>query len=232
VYVWSKNSECSGFQRTTILTVGVNGSGSHAVASESACSYRNGQGSRAAGARAARQPRLRPQQARKSLRPTDSTQADSAAGAPRAAQSRAQSVERAGRWKPRQGWLRPLDADEGPKRRISIGVHRYRAIWPGQMMANKSCKSQGSYALTSLNRTRSIRRKIPAYETIFRRFAELGLSRTVADEFDVRGAVGARRASSNAPLPQNAYRTRSPEGDSRWRYGRVDRGGNFALIDD
>jgi hypothetical protein len=45
VYVWSKNSECSGFQRTTILTVGVNGSGSHAVASESACSYRNGQGS-------------------------------------------------------------------------------------------------------------------------------------------------------------------------------------------
>ncbi len=32
------------------------------------------------------------------------------------------------------------------------------------------------------------------------------------------------------PCPH--YRIRSPKGDSRWRYGRADRGGNFALIDD
>ncbi len=60
----------------------------------------------------------------------------------------------------------------------------------------------------------------------------LGLARTAADDFDVGGAVRALRATWNGSLPQGAYRIRSPEGDSRWRYGRVDRGGDFALIDD
>lgn len=60
----------------------------------------------------------------------------------------------------------------------------------------------------------------------------LGLARTAADDFDVGGAVRALRATWNGSLPQGAYRIRSPEGDSRWRYGRVDRSGDFALIDD
>ena len=60
----------------------------------------------------------------------------------------------------------------------------------------------------------------------------LGLARTADDDFDVDAAVRALQATWNGPLPQGAYRTRSPEGDSRWRYGRVDRGGNFTLVDD
>jgi hypothetical protein len=60
----------------------------------------------------------------------------------------------------------------------------------------------------------------------------LGLARTTAEDFDVDAAVRALQATWNGPLPEGAYRTRSPEGDSRWRYGRVDRRGSFALIDD
>jgi hypothetical protein len=58
------------------------------------------------------------------------------------------------------------------------------------------------------------------------------LARIADDDFDVLAAVRALRATWNGSLPQGACRTRSPEGDSRWRYGRVDRGGSFALIDD
>jgi len=60
----------------------------------------------------------------------------------------------------------------------------------------------------------------------------LGLARTSGDEFDVGAAVRALQATWSSSLPQGAYRTRSPEGESRWRYGRVDRSGNFALLDD
>jgi hypothetical protein len=60
----------------------------------------------------------------------------------------------------------------------------------------------------------------------------LGLARTAADDFDIVTAVRALQATWKGSLPEGAYRTRSPEGDSRWRYGRVDRSGNFALMDD
>jgi hypothetical protein len=60
----------------------------------------------------------------------------------------------------------------------------------------------------------------------------LGLSRTSADEFDVDQAAEALRATWGGPLPPGAYRVRSPEGASRWRYARVGRGGEFVLVDE
>lgn len=60
----------------------------------------------------------------------------------------------------------------------------------------------------------------------------LGLSRTGAEVFDPDAAAEALKATWNGPLPPGSYRVRSPEGESRWRYARVDRDGEFILIDD
>jgi hypothetical protein len=60
----------------------------------------------------------------------------------------------------------------------------------------------------------------------------LGLARSGDDGFDVAAAVRALQATWGGSLPAGTYRLRSPEGDSRWRYGRVDRGGSFALVDE
>jgi hypothetical protein len=59
----------------------------------------------------------------------------------------------------------------------------------------------------------------------------LGLSRSASDAFDVAAGVRALEATWNGPLPDGSYRVRSPEGDSRWRYARVDKSGAFRLID-
>ena len=60
----------------------------------------------------------------------------------------------------------------------------------------------------------------------------LGLSRTGTEDFDVDAAATALQATWAGPLPAGAYRVRSPEGDSRWRYARVGRNGEFVLIDE
>jgi hypothetical protein len=60
----------------------------------------------------------------------------------------------------------------------------------------------------------------------------LGLARTGGGAFDVEAAVTALQATWDGPLPAGAYRVRSPEGASRWRYARVDRAGAFALVDE
>lgn len=59
----------------------------------------------------------------------------------------------------------------------------------------------------------------------------LGLSRSAGDVFDVAAGVRALEATWKGPLPDGSYRVRSPEGDSRWRYARVDKTGAFQLID-
>jgi hypothetical protein len=60
----------------------------------------------------------------------------------------------------------------------------------------------------------------------------LGLSRSADDVFDVAAGVRALEATWNGPLPDGSYRVRAPEGDSRWRYARVDKAGTFRLIDE
>lgn len=60
----------------------------------------------------------------------------------------------------------------------------------------------------------------------------LGLSRSAGDAFDVAAGVSALEAAWSGPLPDGSYRVRAPEGDSRWRYGRVDKTGTFRLIDE
>jgi len=59
----------------------------------------------------------------------------------------------------------------------------------------------------------------------------LGLSRTADDTFDLDAAAAALKATWKGPLPPGSYRVRAPEGDSRWRYARVDRGGEFVIVD-
>ena len=61
----------------------------------------------------------------------------------------------------------------------------------------------------------------------------LGLARTGDEEtFDLDAAATALQATWNGPLPAGSYRVRSPEGDSRWRYARVGRDGEFVLVDE
>ena len=60
----------------------------------------------------------------------------------------------------------------------------------------------------------------------------LGLSRTGTELFDVDAAALALKATWDGPLPAGAYRVRSPEGDSRWRYARVGHDGEFVLVDE
>ncbi len=60
----------------------------------------------------------------------------------------------------------------------------------------------------------------------------LGLARTPGEEFDVAAGAQALEATWRGGLPIGSYRVRSPEGDSRWRYGQVDRTGAFRLIDE
>ncbi len=60
----------------------------------------------------------------------------------------------------------------------------------------------------------------------------LGLSRSAGDDFDVAAGVQALEATWRSRLPSGSYRVRSPEGDSRWRYARVDRSGAFRLVDE
>lgn len=60
----------------------------------------------------------------------------------------------------------------------------------------------------------------------------LGLSRTATDAFDLDAAAAALQATWDGPLPAGSYRVRSPEGESRWRYARVGRDGEFVLVDE
>jgi hypothetical protein len=60
----------------------------------------------------------------------------------------------------------------------------------------------------------------------------LGLARTFEEKFDIAAGVEALAATWRNGLPAGSYRVRSPEGDSRWRYGQVDRTGAFRLIDE
>lgn len=60
----------------------------------------------------------------------------------------------------------------------------------------------------------------------------LGLARTQDDEFDIAGAARALEATWRGRLPTGSYRVRSPERESRWRYGQVDKAGAFRLIDE
>jgi hypothetical protein len=60
----------------------------------------------------------------------------------------------------------------------------------------------------------------------------MGLSRTGSEAFDLGAAAEALQATWDGPLPPGAYRVRAPEGDSRWRYARVGRKGEFVLVDE
>jgi hypothetical protein len=60
----------------------------------------------------------------------------------------------------------------------------------------------------------------------------LGLARTPGEEFDIAAGVRALKATWRGELPAGSYRVRSPEGESRWRYGQVDRSGSFKLLDE
>ncbi len=60
----------------------------------------------------------------------------------------------------------------------------------------------------------------------------LGLSRSAGDDFDVAAGVRALEATWKGPLPEGSYRVRAPQGDSRWRYARVEETGAFDLIDE
>jgi hypothetical protein len=60
----------------------------------------------------------------------------------------------------------------------------------------------------------------------------LGLARTAAEEFDIAAGAQALEATWSGRLPSGSYRVRSPEGESRWRYGQVDKGGGFRLVDE
>jgi hypothetical protein len=60
----------------------------------------------------------------------------------------------------------------------------------------------------------------------------LGLARTSDEDFDIAAGAQALEATWRGRLPIGSYRVRSPEGDSRWRYGQVDKTGVFRLLDE